>query len=67
MIVAILRGYYLYTDAEDAKPTITPIESPTGLYFDEKGSVFFYPTQWKMVSYVDLKPTQRLWKQFKTH
>jgi hypothetical protein len=33
----------------------------------EIGTVFFYPTQWKIVSYVDLKLTQRLWKQFKTH
>jgi hypothetical protein len=67
MTVAILRGYYLYTDAEDAKPTITAIESSAGLYFDEIGSVFFYPTQWKIVSYVGLKPTQRLWRQVKTH
>jgi hypothetical protein len=65
MTVAVLRGYY--SGAEDAKSTITPIESLTGLYFDEIGSVFFYPMQWKIVSYVDLKPTQRLWRQFKTH
>ena len=65
--VAVLKGYDLYTRAEDAKPTITPIESSAGLYFDEIGNVFFYPTQWKIVSYVDLKPTQRLWKQVKTH
>ena len=27
------------------KPTITPIESHTGLYFDEIGEIFFYPIQ----------------------
>jgi hypothetical protein len=67
MTVAVLRGYYSYTDAEDAKPTITPIKSLAGLYFDEIGSVFFYPMQWKIVSYMDLKPTQRLWRQVKPH
>jgi hypothetical protein len=56
----------LYAYAEDAKPTITPFISATGLYFDEIGNIYFYPTQSKIVSYVDLKPTQRLWKQVKT-
>jgi len=65
--VVILKGYDLYTHAEDTKLTITPIESSAGLYFDEIGNVFFYTTQWKIVSYVDLKPTQRIWKQVKTH
>jgi hypothetical protein len=29
--------------------------------------MFFYPTQWKVISYVNLKPTLSLWKQIKTH
>jgi hypothetical protein len=66
MTVSILAWCYSHTFAEDTKPTITPIES-TGIYFDEIGNVFFYPTRWKIVSYVDLKPTQRLWKQVKIH
>jgi hypothetical protein len=65
--VTILRGYYLYKEAEDAIPTITQIKSSTDIYFDEIESIYFYPTQWKIVSYVDLKPTQRLWTQVKTH
>ena len=52
---------------EDLKPTVTPIESHTGLYFDEIRQIFFYPTQWKVVSYVNLKPTPFLWKQVKAH
>jgi hypothetical protein len=36
-----------------------------GIYFDEIGQVFFYPAQWKVVSYMNLKPTQMLWKQVK--
>jgi hypothetical protein len=67
MTEAVLTRHYLYTGAEEVKPTITPIESSAGLYFDEIGNVFLYPTQWKIVSYVDLKPTQRLWKQVKSH
>jgi len=67
MTVAVLKGYYLYTYAEDTKPTITATESSAGLYFDEIGNVFFYSTQWKILSYVDLKRNQRLWKQVKTH
>ena len=49
------------------KPTITEIESQTGHYFDELGQILFYSTQWKIVSYVNLKPTQVLWKQIKAH
>jgi hypothetical protein len=49
------------------KPSITAIDSSTGLYFDEMVQVFFYPTQWKVVSYVSLKPTQLLWRQVKAH
>ena len=45
--------------AEDIKlkPSAKAIDSTTGLYFDEMGKIFFYPTQWKVVSYIDLKPT----------
>jgi len=35
---------------EEFKPSITPIEPHTGLYFDEIGQIFFYPTLWKVVS-----------------
>ena len=49
------------------KPTIAWIHSPTGLYFDEMGQKFFYPTQWKVGNYVNLKPTQKLRKQVKAH
>jgi len=45
------------------KPTFTPIES----YFDEIGQIFFYPTQWKVISYVNLRPTHLFWKQVKAH
>jgi hypothetical protein len=40
MTVAVLTGHYLYTVAEEVKPTITPIEPSEGLYFDEIGNVF---------------------------
>ena len=30
----------MFTCAEELKPTITPIESHTGLYFDETGHIF---------------------------
>jgi hypothetical protein len=49
------------------KPTIASIDSPSGLYFDEMGQTFFYPTLWKVVSYVNLKHAQLLWKQVKAH
>jgi hypothetical protein len=52
---------------EEMKPTVTPIESRTGLYFDEVGQIFFYRTQWKVVCYVNFRPTQLLWKQVKAH
>ena len=57
----------MFPCTEELKPTVTPIESHTGLYFDEIGQIFFYPTQWKVVSYVNLKPTPFLWKQVKAH
>lgn len=66
--VAILQ-WYCTVRAEDVKmkPSVKAIDSSTGLYFDVMGQIFFYPTQWKVVSYVDLKPTQLLWKQVKAH
>jgi hypothetical protein len=47
--------------------TIEKIDSKTGIYFDEIGTVLFYPTRWKVVSYIDLEPTRELWKQTKIH
>ena len=67
IILTIIGWHCTFTCSEELKPTITPIESHTGLYFDEIGQIFFYPTQWKFVTYVDLKPTQLLRKQVKTH
>jgi hypothetical protein len=55
----------MFTSAEEVKPTLGSIDSHAGLYFDEMGQVFFHPTQWKIVSYVNLRPTQLLWKQVK--
>jgi methyl-accepting chemotaxis protein len=31
------------------------------------GTIFFYPTKWKVVTYINLEPTRELWKQTKTH
>ena len=55
------------TYAEESKPTITTIDSPTTLYFDAGGQLFVYPTQWKVVTYVNLRPTYSLWRQVKAH
>ena len=65
MTLAIIAWCCTLTGAEEVKPTITSIDSHAGLYFDEMGQVFFYPTQWKVVSYVNLRPTQMLWRQVK--
>ena len=65
--VAIIVWHFMFPYAEEVKPTITQIESHTGLYFDEIEQIFFYPTQWKVVSYVNLMPTQLLWRQVKAH
>jgi hypothetical protein len=47
--------------------TVDEIDSKTGIYFDEVGVVIFYPTKWKIVTYIDLEPTYELWKQIKFH
>jgi hypothetical protein len=39
----------------------------TGIYFDEVGTVLFYPMKWKVVTYINLEPTRGLWKQTKIH
>jgi hypothetical protein len=57
----------LFPYAEEVKPSITQIETQTGHYFNEIGQIFFYRTQCKIVSYVNLKPTQVLWIQVKSH
>jgi hypothetical protein len=44
---------------------ITQITSQTGVYFDSFGSVYFFPTEWNLVTYVDLRPVKGLWRQTK--
>jgi hypothetical protein len=66
MTLVIVTWCCEFTRAEELKPTIASIESRVGLYFGEFGQLFFYPTQWKVVSYVNLKPTQMLCKQVKS-
>jgi hypothetical protein len=46
--------------------TINKVESKTGVYFDKVGTVFFYPTKWKIVTYINLEPTRELWRQTKS-
>jgi hypothetical protein len=65
--ITIIGGHYVSPYAEEVKPTVMQIESQMCLYFDELGEIFFYPTQWKVISYVNLKPTLSFWKQIKTH
>jgi hypothetical protein len=65
MTLTIIAWCCTLTGAEEVKPTITSIDSHEELYFDEMGQVFFYPTEWKVVSYVTLRPTQTLWRQVK--
>jgi hypothetical protein len=45
--------------------TIQEMNSKTGMYFDQVGTMLFYPTKWKVVTYFDLVPTRELWKQTK--
>jgi hypothetical protein len=47
--------------------TVQEIESKAGLYFDEMGTVSFYPTKWKVITYVNLEPTRELWRQTKNY
>ena len=65
--VAIIQWCCVRAEDINLKPSVKAIDSTAGLYFDEMGQIFFYPTQWKVVSYVDLKPTQVLWKQGTAH
>jgi hypothetical protein len=45
--------------------TIQEMNSKTGIYFDQVGTILFYPTKWKVVTYINLEPTRELWKQTK--
>jgi hypothetical protein len=47
--------------------TIQELGSKTGLYFDDIGTIMFYPTKWKVVTYINLGPTKELWRQTKEH
>ena len=67
MTVAFIKWHYICTCAEELKPTIASIDSPAGLYFDEMRQVLLYPTQWKIVGYVNLKTYPMLWEKVKTH
>jgi hypothetical protein len=65
--ITTVGWHYIFPYVEEVKLTITQIESETGPYFDELGQICFYPTQWKVVSYMNLKPTLLLWRQVKAH
>jgi hypothetical protein len=60
-------GLWIFIYTEKTNSTITQINSQAGLYFDEMGQVLFYTTQWKIVSYADLKAVQLLRRQVKEH
>jgi len=60
-------GWWVAIITKKANPTINQIHSQAGIYFDEMGQVLFYTTQWKMVSYADLRPVQLQWRQVKEH
>jgi hypothetical protein len=47
--------------------TIEEINSKTGIYFDEVGTISFYPMKWKVITYINLEPARELWKQTKIH
>jgi hypothetical protein len=47
--------------------SIEKVESNTGIYFDEVGTIAFYPMKWKVVTYINLEPTREIWKQTKVH
>ena len=61
MLIMIL--HWGYTKAQE----VEPIETETGIYFDEIGIMRFYPIQWKVVSYINLEPTRNLWQSTKSH
>ena len=45
---------------------ITPLQSSmSGIYFDHVGYVYLYPSEWKIVTYVDLLPAKDLWQKTK--
>jgi hypothetical protein len=46
---------------------IEPITSEAGIYYDEVGTVSFYPMTRKVVSYLNLQPTRDLWRKVKDH
>ena len=47
--------------------TVEEIESKSGIYFDEVGTVLFYPMKWRVITYINLEPTRELWRQTKIH
>ena len=36
--------------------------SKSGIYFDAIGYISFFPTNWTVLSYLNLEPTSTLWK-----
>jgi hypothetical protein len=63
MIVVRLFVWWKLLQAQ----TIEEVKSETGIYFDEVGTVSFYPMKWKVVTYINPEPTRELWKQTKIH
>jgi hypothetical protein len=60
-ITLVLINLYNVLQAQE----VNEIQSKTGIYFDEVGTLIFYPMKWKVVTYINLKPTRELWRQTK--
>jgi hypothetical protein len=62
-ITLVLIKWYNVLQAQE----VNEIQSKTGIYFDEVGTLIFYPMKWKVVTYINLEPTRELWRQTKIH
>jgi hypothetical protein len=62
-ITLVLIKWYKVLQAQE----VDEIQSKTGIYFDEVGTLIFYPMKWKMVTCINLEPTRELWRQTKIH
>ena len=38
----------------------------TGIYFDHIGTLYVYPSEWKVITYVELGPAKELWVNTKS-
>lgn len=59
--VIILTWWWTHLQGQD----VQPLDKNSGIYYEQAGVLQLYPLKWKVISYVNVEPTLKLWQSTK--